>query len=69
MPAYKVETIEKWNKFADRFREKGYHPWQFQYGHWCPEGLHAWFRKTGEEDIEVVTKSKEVHEAIMKFSK
>jgi hypothetical protein len=67
MPTYKVETIDKWNKFADRLREKEYRPWQYQYSWDDKNGFHVWFMKAGCEDIEIVTRSEEVQKAILKF--
>jgi len=67
MRVFTIETIEDWNKLSAKLRERGYKPWQYQYGHWCPEGLHVWFMKPEKEDIEVVTHSEEVSKAIYKF--
>ena len=62
-----IETMEKCNRFLDKFRVNGWEVWRMQYYWDLPEGLHAWFRKTGETDIEVVTHNENVHKAILKF--
>ncbi len=67
--SYRIETIEKCTRFLDACRERGYHVWQMQYQWFMPEGFHAWFHKPGNpEEIEIITHSKHVQEAIVNFN-
>ena len=69
MSIHKISTLANYRKWEQWFRDNDYAPWQYQYGWDSPEGLHAWFAKAGEKDIEIVTHDEEVREAIMKFNK
>lgn len=64
---YRIETMEKCNKFLEECRQRGYTVWQMQYRWDEPEGFHAWFYKSGHEDIEVITHNKQIQQAIVKF--
>jgi hypothetical protein len=65
--AYNINTLENYLTWEQWLRDNGYHPWQYQYSWNSPEGLHVWFMKAGEPDIEIVTRSEEVQKAILKF--
>jgi len=65
--AYTINTMDKCNQFLDKLKLNGWKCWQMQY-RWNDEnGFHAWFWKTGEKDIEIVTHNKDVQRAIVKF--
>lgn len=66
---YKVESIDKCNRFLSKFRASGWNLWQMQFRWNDLEGFHAWFMKAGEEDIELVTRNEEVQKAIVKYEK
>lgn len=66
---YKVDTMEKCNRFLDKLRADGWELWQMQYGYDNPEGFHAWFWKTGQEDVEIVTHSLDVQNSIVGYTK
>lgn len=66
---YTVNTLSKYLKWEHWFIENGYRPWQYQYDIDSPEGLHVWFCKNGSPDIEVVTNSLEIKNAILSFPK
>ena len=64
---YWVETMSRCVKYLDKLRAEGWDVWQMQYRWNLPEGFHAWFWKTGQEDIEIVTHNEEVQAAIVTF--
>ncbi len=66
---YKIETIDRCNKFLDGCRKRGYKFWRMQYRWSAPEGFHAWFMLAGEPDIEVVTHNKQVQDALVAYNK
>lgn len=63
----RIDTIEQWYELATTLRSEGRKPWATQYRATDPNGLHVWFWKSGEPDIEVVTYSIEVQDAISKY--
>ena len=63
----RIETIERWNEIAPRMAAAGYSLWQMQYDVTLPEGFHAWFYSHGRPNFEVMTHSKEIKNAIMKY--
>jgi hypothetical protein len=65
---YKIETLEKCNKFLAGCRQRGWKVWQMQYKYYSPEGFHAWFILPREPDIEVVTHNKAVQDAIVEYN-
>ena len=65
-PVY-IKTLETCNKHLDKLRANGWKLWQMQYGYGLPEGFHAWFWKSGEKDIEIVTHSADVQRAIVEY--
>ena len=65
---YQVETMSRCNKYLDKLRFEGWDVWQMQYQWYHPEGFHAWFWKTGHEDIELVTHNEDVQKAIVSFN-
>jgi hypothetical protein len=62
-----IESIDEWNLLAKDLAELGYTIWQMQFGVDCPEGFHARFLLAGSPDIEVVTHSEEVRDAILEY--
>lgn len=62
-----IETLGQWRAMADDLMEDGYTLYQMQYGTDLPQGFHATFWRSGWPDIEVVTHSAAVHDAIVKF--
>lgn len=62
-----IESIEEWNALASELREDGYSIWQMQYAARQPEGFHVRFWSSGLEDIEVVTHSRDVEKAMVKY--
>jgi hypothetical protein len=64
-----INDIAECSWFLDNLRAAGWTVWQMQYRWSQPEGFHAWFMLAGREDIEVVTKSKEVEASIVAFNK
>lgn len=67
----KIESMEKWAEVAPKLQERAYYPWQFQYDVDQPEGYHAVFCSigTGLPDVEIVTHSPDVREAILKYNR
>jgi len=65
---YHIETIEKCNRFLEGCRKHGWQLWQMQYSFDHPEGFHAWFYKSREPDIEVITHNEDVQKAIISFN-
>jgi hypothetical protein len=65
---YRIETMEKCNRFLEKLRLNGWDVWQMQYRWNSDEGFHAWFWKTGEDDIEIVTHNEEVQKTIVGFN-
>lgn len=65
MPTYNVRTMEKWSRLSAWILDNGFKPWQYQYSWYDPQGAHVWFYKAGYEDVEIVTHSKEIFDAIM----
>jgi hypothetical protein len=63
-----INSMDKCYEILNKFRAEGLHVWQMQYRWNLTEGFHAWFMKAGHEDIEVVTKNKEVEAAIVAFN-
>lgn len=63
-----IESIEHWNILAAAMRDKGYTLWQMQYNHVHHEGFHAWFYKSGKDDVEVVTHNRAVEMAIVNYN-
>jgi hypothetical protein len=62
-----INSIEKWNEAAARLSEKGYTMWQSQFAVDHPEGFYAWFMSQGLPDVEIITRNKEVHDAILRY--
>jgi hypothetical protein len=65
---YKIESMEKCQRFLDKLRSNGWDVWQMQYQWYHSEGFHAWFWKSGQEDIELVTHKEDVQAAIVAFN-
>lgn len=67
----KVESMEKWNEVAPKLWEWNFHPWQFQFDVNQAEGFHALFSAFGSglQDVEIVTHSQDVREAIFKYNR
>jgi len=61
--------MNKCTRFLDKLRAHGWTVWQMQYQAADPEGFHAWFQKSGEEDIEIVTFNEDVQKAIVGFNR
>lgn len=68
MKTYTINTLGNYRKWEQWFYDNGYEPWQYQYRWNAPEGLHVRFAKSGQEDIEIVTRNEEVHKAIMGYN-
>jgi hypothetical protein len=68
MMPYKIETMEKCDKFLAECRQRGWKVWQMQYRWSAPEGFHAWFHKAWEPDIEVITHNGQVQDAIVAYN-
>lgn len=64
----KVDDIDKWDFLKEILIEKGYIPWQYQYGTDCPEGFHVWFWKANRPVYEVVTYNKLIEKDIINTS-
>ncbi len=64
----KVETMENWRILEAAFKEKGWKLWQLQYRWDDPVGFHAWFWKTGKEDVELITKCEEIQSSIVAYN-
>jgi hypothetical protein len=63
-----IDTIEQWCPLAGELREAGYHLSQFQYSWYEPAGFHAWFWCSKRPEVEIVTHSEVVQEAIVEFN-
>ena len=63
----KIDTIEEWQTLAATLHSEGRRKWVTQYRATDPNGLHVWFWKSGETDIEVVTYSIAVQDAISNY--
>ena len=59
--------MEKWNRFAAKLSDHGYSLWGFQHDYNDPEGFHAWFGAPDMPEVEIVTRSQAVNEAILHF--
>lgn len=62
-----IESLETWRELVVQLAENGYRIWQMQYDTRSPEGFHAWFYSTGKPEIELVTHSDAVYDAIVKY--
>jgi hypothetical protein len=62
-----IESLDEWITFAARLFDEEFSLWQMQYHIEHPEGFQARFYAPGRKDIEVITHSAEVHDAILKF--
>ncbi len=60
-----INDYDKWLILKAALIEKGYKPWQWQYGTHLKEGLHIWFWKENRNDVEVVTYNKKIGEDIL----
>lgn len=67
MMMQRIDNIDQWRALAAELCEDGYAIWQMQYSASQPEGFHAWFWAEGRADIEVVTHSREVEKAMVKY--
>ena len=65
--AIRVETMEKWNRFAVKMSAHGYGLCVFQHDYDDPEGFHAWFEAPDMPNVEIVTHNQDVNEAILHF--
>jgi hypothetical protein len=65
---YKINDMEKCNRFLDKLRVNSWRLWQTQYQWDKSEGYHACFWKTGEKDIELVTHNEEVQDVIVNLT-
>jgi len=63
----KIDSLEQWARLSSKLAEEGYMLWQWQSKYDEPEGFHAHFGASGKPDIEVITFSKEVQEAIVNY--
>jgi hypothetical protein len=63
MRPYKLKNIDDFERF--RIWAEGYLLYSMQYAWNNPEGFHAWYLKSGEPDIEIVTYCEEVQKAII----
>jgi hypothetical protein len=63
-----INDITECKWFLDNLRATGWTVWQMQYRWNHPEGFHAWFMLAGHEDIEVVTKNKDVQKEIVAYN-
>lgn len=64
-----IETISDWNDILYLLVDVGYSLWQCQFSIDSPEGFHAWFTAPGHRDVEIITRSRDVHDAILAFRK
>jgi hypothetical protein len=63
---YKVETVETWLALIPTLVDNGYTLFQTQYGLSRPEGA-IWRFSAGPHEIEVVTHSQAVYDAVERF--
>lgn len=62
-----VDMLDKWRVLASVMKEKGWRR-QLQYDFKHEEGFHAWFKKEGKEDVEVITRNERVEKAIVEYN-
>ncbi len=62
-----IESLEKWNRVAEKLRYYDYQLWQWQYDVDAPEGFYARFIASGWPEIEIVTHDENVYNAIMQY--
>jgi hypothetical protein len=62
-----IKSITEWDKLAKDLTELGYSLYQWQYDVDGKEGFHSWFM--GKDTVEVVTFSREVKDAILRFGR
>lgn len=62
-----IETIEEWSAYSELLAKMGYKLWQWQYRAEGPEGFHARFFVSGKPDVEIITHSEEVENAIVSY--
>ena len=65
---YTINTIDKCDRFLDKFHANDWSLWQMQYRWSDPEGFHAWFMKSGEKDIELITFNEEIQDRIVRYN-
>jgi len=65
--AIRVDTTEKWNRFASKLSDRGYSLWVFQHNYDDPEGFHAWFGAPDWPGVEIVTHTQSVQDAILHY--
>lgn len=64
MRTFTVVSLSEWLILSAKLRRRGYTLWQSQH---IPGDFYAWFWLDGKEQIEVVTHSEEVKDAIMRY--
>lgn len=62
-----IESLDKWGELFIKLASNGYQIWQMQYDTHAPGGFHVWFWASGKTEIEIVTYSDDVYNAIVKY--
>jgi hypothetical protein len=62
-----IETRKQWDELAKLLMKHGYRRWQLEFDYYEPECFHAWFWSSGHAEIEVITYSKDIKQAIMEY--
>lgn len=62
---YILNTIEELNSL--KLKDNGYNLWMWQHHAKSPEGFFAWFWAISKTEMEIVTFSEEVENAILEY--
>jgi len=62
-----IDSLEQWESIAAKLSAENYHIWQAQYSPDSPEGFRVRFISEGKPDVEIVTHSEAVYEAIVRY--
>ena len=62
-----IESLDDWREYSDILHRMGYTVFQLQFDTKSPEGFRAPFILSGCPDVEIVTHSEVVHDAIVKY--
>jgi len=63
----RINSIEKWNEVSQKLLAHNYSLFQMQFSIDHPSGFHAWFTAHDMPQVEIVTRSEEIHDAILKY--
>lgn len=62
-----IKSLDQWRSLAALLQQHGFRLWQMQFDASRQGGFHAWFAKSGQPDMEIVTRYEVVQAEIEKF--